>query len=194
LLYFQPLNLTFNHEEIICHPQSTAHNPTHKQGTSKRRIWKHWVRWLGWAGVIGHAWVSPAYAACNLIDAGSPNNSRGWSCACSSAGTGVEFGRWNVNFGSQDGSLIANSVSDATMCSNGSDTTCSITTPPNTVTNGSTLYFKASDGTHFKCNVTFGSDLVSEYYTPTTPPPVSAPLFDLNHPTVIYSEEIDVTE
>jgi len=75
------------------------------------------------------------------------------------------FGSWDVNEDVKDGSLMYNFVFGATMCSNGSDTTCGITTPPNSVTNGSTLYFKSSGGDYFKCNVTFGSNLVSAYYT-----------------------------
>lgn len=121
--------------------------------------------------MLGYAWVSPAHAACNLIDAGPLNNSMAVSCLCSNAGAGTYFGRWNVNVDAKDGSLITNNGSNATMCSDGSDTICSITTPPNSVTNGSTLYFKqTTGGSYFKCNVNFGSDLVSAYYTPIPAP------------------------
>jgi hypothetical protein len=93
-----------------------------------------------------------------------------------------------------DGGLAATDTVDATMCANDLDTTCGITTLPTSVSTGTTLYFKqTSGGTHFKCTVTLGSNLVSAAHTPT-PAPVSAPILDLNQPAVIYSEEINVTK
>jgi|GEM_PF-3748833 len=157
---------------------------------SKQRIWKYWVLWLGW--IFGSCFgVQVSAATCESIGSSSP-----MFCICESGtGNASRAGSWDVNFSGSSGFPWALDDINVKYCANITDTSCS-SPRPNSLTDGSTLFLKrASDGTHYACNVALGSDLVSVAYTPTgTTTPISASILDFNQPAEVFSEEINVME
>ncbi|OUD13125.1 hypothetical protein [Thioflexithrix psekupsensis] len=167
----------------------------YEQGTSKQRVWKYWVLWLGW--IFGTSFgVHVSAAPC--VDIGF--NAVGGACVCDNAGLDPSYAaNWNVNvIPPYNGIFMNNNAVNVRYCANDTDTICT-TNPPGSLSDGSTLYLKrVSDNTYYKCPIIYGSNPVSEYYTPTTstPPstPISASILDFNQPAVIFSKEIKVME